>query len=133
MDRHQIYLINKILDDLTMKSETAIKSCFGFDKKASILNNRETNELISWLIKVQQEKTTPMRKKVIHQLCLMGMTTESGGIDFERQDNFIKNIGSRNPKRKSLPKMGYKMTLDILNQVDAMLKKDIEKKANQVK
>ena len=129
MDKTQIWLIKSLLEDVSLTSEAAIKARFDNGKKADELTNAETNHLIAWLKQVQQEKIKKPRNKIYHLLCLMGMEDEAGKIDFKRQHAFVQKIGTNNPKQKKIGQLSLKEVLAVLTQVEAMVKKDIEKKS----
>lgn len=65
-----------------------------------------------------------MRGKVIHYLCLLGYTDDSGQADYGRINEFIVNIGSRNPRRVILNYLYKDELLAVLNQVEAIYKKE---------
>jgi len=92
------------------------------------LNPLEANLLFVQLKELANKVRRQMAKKIIHGLCLCGMTTERGYPDYERINDFVKNIGSRNPKRKkNIHFLTHEETLAVLNQVQAMTRKELSK------
>jgi len=91
------------------------------------LTNAEINLVMKYLQEVQNDKKEAMTKKIIHKLCLYGMTTVGGRPDMDRIQKFIVSIGSRNPKRKKLYALNAQETLKVLNQVSMMVEKEINK------
>lgn len=94
--------------------------------KTSELTHVEAEKLIEHLIKQREEKCRPMRAKVIHLMCLMGYVNEKGNADYDRINAFIKNIGSRNPRKKNLYWMNVQTLYAVLNQVQAMYNKSLK-------
>ena len=73
-----------------------------------------------------------MRGKIIHFLCLMGMTKPSTDksksvADYDRINAFIQEIGSRNPRGKILNYLYEDELKAVLNQVEAMYRKELER------
>lgn len=71
-----------------------------------------------------------MRGKIIHYLCLMGMTELSADKtkmvpDYDRINAFIQEIGSRNPKGKILNYLYEDELQSVLVQVEAMYRKEL--------
>lgn len=93
----------------------------------SEMANPEGNTLIRRLIDLQQDKIRPMRKKIIHLLCVYGMTDDKGQGDLTRMNEFVKNIGNRNPRKKKLFYLNIHETLQVLNQIEQMVKKELKK------
>lgn len=104
-----------------------LQAAIGQTKKIDHLTHMEANLCIKHLKSIQYNLVQPMQRKVTHLLCLAGMIKEDGKPDYQRQDIFIKTIGSRNPKQKPLKWLGYKETLDVLNQVDVIVKKELNR------
>lgn len=72
-------------------------------------------------------KRQPMRNKIIHYLCMLGYTDPGGRPDYERINNYIKNIGSRNPRKVILNYLWYEELIEVLNQVEERYKKEAAK------
>lgn len=130
IERVKVKQIYALLDDLQMKrrKEEMVGIATGQrTTHVSEMGNAEANLLIRRLQDLQQDKIRPMRKKIIHLLCVYGMTDEKGQGDLNRMDEFIKNIGNRNAKRKKLFYLNIHETLQVLNQVEQMVKKELKK------
>jgi hypothetical protein len=130
MEAQQKKIIYAILHDINMIDnigEVIIAATNGDCRKFEELNHLGGNQVIKHLKEVQQAMIKPMRSKIIHYLCVAGFVKSDGTMDYGRQDVFIKSIGSKNPKQKALAWLGYKETLDVLNQVEMMLKKELNK------
>ena len=127
MEAQQLKIIESILSDLSLSESTAISAISSTKTKLDELTHLDGNLLIKHLKERQQIAIRPMRGKIIHLLCVLGMIKEDGSMDYHRQDAYIKGIGSRNPKRKALAWLNFKETLSILNQVEAMVRKDLNK------
>jgi len=89
------------------------------------MNIEEAAELINYLKSELKTRWYPMRNKVVHLLCLYGMTKEDGKPDYYRIDGFIKNIGKNNPKKKKLNYLSVQEVLKVLNQVEVMVNKEL--------
>jgi hypothetical protein len=133
MTRGQNKVIHGLLAQLTpanqlseCKADFANTVSQGRTNKTSELTAEEAATLINSLKQERDRRTKPMRGKIIHLLCLMGYTHEDGEADFDRINNFVKNIGKNNPKKKVLYWLTIKETLAVLNQVEAIYKKSIK-------
>lgn len=130
LERTKVKQIYALLDDLAMKhcKEDMVGVITGQrTTHVSEMSNKEGNTLIRRLTNLQQERIRPMRKKIIHLLCVYGMTKDNGQGDLDRMDDFVKNIGARNPKKKKLFYLNHHETLQVLNQVEQILKKELKK------
>ena len=130
LERRKVKQIYALLDDLKLKEQKPemVASITGErTTHVSEMRNGEGNLLIRRLQDMQMDKILPMRKKLIHLLCVYGMTDDDGKGDLERMDAFIKSIGSRNPKKKGLFYLNINETREVLNQVEAMMKKELAK------
>lgn len=88
------------------------------------MENKKTNIANPELYNAMNEERRKMRGKIIHLLCLIGMT-KAGKPDYDRINEFIVNIGSRNPKKKILNYL-YKDELnDVLVQVESMYQNEL--------
>lgn len=85
----------------------------------------EINLMLVALRNAREDVVHTMRKKIIHHLCVYGMTDAAGKPDMKRIDSFIKGIGSRNPGCKSIWRLSRDETLKVLNQVEVMVRKTI--------
>lgn len=62
--------------------------------------------------------------KIVHLLCLMGYTNEEGKADTIRINNYIKGIGSNNPRQVILPFLYEKELEPIVTQIEARYRKE---------
>lgn len=85
------------------------------------------NLLIKLLDEKEKEKIKKMRSKILHLLGVYGMTNDAGKLDLPRINEFVKHIGSNNPKKKILNFLNYKETHAVLNQVEAIVNKELKK------
>jgi hypothetical protein len=130
LERTKVKQIYALLDDLKMKNrkEQMVGVTTGQrTTHVSEMSNAEGNTLIHRLTNLQQERIRPMRKKIIHLLCVYGMTKDDGNGDLDRMDQFVMNIGARNPKKKKLFYLSIHETLQVLNQIEQMVKKELKK------
>ena len=70
--------------------------------RLSEMEDEEIKQLLTHLDTEDKRLRHPMCKKVIHLLCLTGMVKADQSPDYERINDFVQNIGSRNPKAKVL-------------------------------
>lgn len=97
---------------------------------ASVRNNNSIKDvtdlqlqnLIRSLKKRQEEQMKPMRGRIIHQLCTLGMTNTEGKADFEKINEYIKNIGKNNPRQVSLNYLYYNELKKVAKQIEAWAK-----------
>lgn len=130
LDPYKIKLIHILLKETKLVDVTdklVIDFSSGRTTHVSDMSNSEANLLTHYLNKIKEEKITRMRKKVIHLLCVFGMTTSYGTPDIDRIQVFIKGIGSRNPKKKGLYHLSTSEIRSVLNQVEQMVNKTLAK------
>ena len=121
-------LINRMCTDLKMELAKVIEIAVNVQTSdLDSLTNTEINLVMKYLQEAQDGKKIVMTKKIIHKLALYGMTDDQGRPNMERIQKFIKGIGSRNPKKKSLFALSASETLSVLNQVSKMVDKEINK------
>lgn len=121
-------LINRMCNDLKMEISEAIEIAVNVKTdKLDSLTNAEINLVMKYLQEAQDGKKEPMTKKIIHKLCLYGMTDAAGRPQMDRIQKFVQNIGARNPKRKKLHALTTAETLSVLNQVSKMVDKEVNK------
>lgn len=77
--------------------------------------------------RIISESERKMRGKIIHYLCMMGFTTATNRPDFNRINEFVENIGNRNPKKKILNFLYEKELQEVLVQVEQMYRKELGK------
>jgi hypothetical protein len=94
----------------------------------------EARELIRHLQeknKKNQPDLKPMRGKIIHYLCLLGYTLANGKADFDRINEFIKGIGSNNPRKVILNYLRYDELYKVVNQVEQMYRNETNRAAKK--
>lgn len=65
-----------------------------------------------------------MRGKIIHIMCTAGgYTLPDGKADYDRINNYIKNIGSRNPRKVILNFLYHKELEQVLTQIEQIFTK----------
>lgn len=95
-----------------------------FDEAKALIRHLKGNEKTPW----QRTKA-----KIINHLCrVCGFVTGANEPDYERIDQFIQNIGSRNPERKILRKLSYLEMCHVCTQVVAMGKHETERWIKQI-
>jgi hypothetical protein len=93
--------------------KTTIKTGLKHDPKTVILNTKPAFN--------NDEKAVKMRKKILHILGLYGMVTGENKLDYDRINDFIVNIGSRNPDKKQLNYLTNSELVAIVTQVEQMV------------
>lgn len=127
----QNIVLHALLGELQMttyKADLVSRVTQGRTISSKELSVEEADQLINDLKAEKEVRVKPMRGKVIHYLCLCGMVDVEGNPDFGRINNFIKGIGSNNPKGKSLLQLSIDETRKVLNQVQAMYTNTLKKK-----
>lgn len=130
MDSYKIRQIYRLLAEVGLKdnkNQYVSEWTSGRTTHVSDLTNAEANLMIQALNDMRDQHLMGMRKKIAHLCGLYGMTHADGRLNYERINKFIKNIGSRNPKKKILWYLNRKELLAVLNQVEAMVKKEFKK------
>lgn len=85
----------------------------------------ETEALLRYLQDTHSQMCKPMRGKIIHYLCLLGYTVGKDQADWNRINEFIKGIGSNNPRKVQLNFLYYSELPKVVTQVEAMYKKEL--------
>lgn len=67
--------------------------------------------------RVVTEPEKQMRGKIIALLVQLGYTDEKGNADFQAINNYIQEIGSRNPRRQILNYLYHHELVEVLTQV----------------
>lgn len=88
------------------------------------MENKKTNIVNPDQYNAMNEERRKMRGKIIHFLCLMGMVKQ-GKPDYDRINEFIINIGSRNPKKKILNYLYHDELQEVLTQVESMYRNEV--------
>lgn len=125
---YKITLIKRLAAETETKLEPwVLQYSEGFSEDINDLSNVQLNLLWKALQEKQVDQISRMRKKIIHQLCLYGMTDVAGKPDMKRIQAFVQGIGSRNPHKKNLFRLSKNECRNVLNQVEVMVKKTIHK------
>lgn len=95
--------------------------------RSSEMDVDEAATLITFLELEKERRCKRMRGKIIHLLCVYGMTKEDGTADYDRINAYVREIGSRNPEKKNLFYLTATQTHDVLNQIESMVKKELSK------
>lgn len=127
MDTYKLKQIHRLSKETGIHIDTAIVAITKDKKSIETLTDVQINLVLKYLMDALRNQKRPMQRKVIHLLCLYGMTTTDSKPDMTRIDRFIRNIGSRNPRAKGLYSLNHKELHDVLNQVDRMVSKEIYK------
>lgn len=120
--------IHGLLTDLNlmdMKEDVILSVTDGNKSDSRDLTNLEANMVLRKLQEIREDRVKKMRGKIIHLLCLYGMT-EAGQPDYKRINKFIQNIGVRNPKRKVLYNLSPGEMRNVLTQVEIMVNKTLK-------
>jgi hypothetical protein len=96
----------------------------GRTESSSEMTAQECESLIGHLESEHRDKCKNVKAKVIFLLCKMGFTTANNQPDYERINNFIKNIGSNNPRKVILNFLYYNELCKVCTQVEAMDKNE---------
>lgn len=91
------------------------------------LNNVEVEAMLRYLQDEHSARCKPMRGKIIHYLCLLGYTVGNNQADWNRINDFIKGIGSNNPRQVQLNFLYYSELPKVVTQVEAMYRKETKK------
>lgn len=100
----------------------------GRETSSKKMTDREADKLIACLQSECKRRRQPMRNKIIHKLCLMGYVKEGTDTpDYDRINNYIQNIGNRNPKKKILNYLTYHELQQVVTQVESRYRKELKK------
>jgi len=127
MDAYKLKLINRICDELELQLSVAIKISLDKDIAVDELSHEQANLVHKYLMEEQNAKRSVMQRKIIHLLCLFGMTMPNGSPNMNRIRSFVKGIGSRNPKKLDLYSIPYKLLPGIITQIEMMVNKEMSK------
>lgn len=85
------------------------------------LTNFEGNKLIEHLSNEEKRANDPMRRKVIHIMCLMGYeVAATRQADYVRIDDFLQNrCGDHNPKKHRLRQLTHSELVGVLRVIEA--------------
>jgi hypothetical protein len=70
--------------------------------------------------------TLKTRNAILHYMALLGYEY-NGKPDYRRIDEFIKNIGARNPKKKALNALDRKELNEVCTQIKAMYEHEMKR------
>lgn len=80
--------------------------------------------LADYLGKEQNERRRPMRSAILHKMGLLGYTLPDGTLDYERVNEYIIQIGSRNPGKVILNYLYYDELQAVLTQLEQRCRKE---------
>lgn len=86
--------------------------------------------IVNYLQEEWNKRSKRPRGAVIHYLCIMpgyDFKTISGEPNYDKIDEFVKSIGSNNPKKKPLNKLNLLELNKVVTQIKAMYKKQLGK------
>lgn len=121
----RLHALLSMLNLMEVKGDLIRQYTQGRTLSSKEMDNLEALTLIKALEDEREQRSKKMRGKIIHYLCLYGMTREDGSADYPRINKFIREIGARNPKKKNLLYLDPKELLAVLNQVEAMYKREL--------
>lgn len=110
----------------SFKADIVASASNGRTESSKELYFTEAVSLIANLREKKKAKFGPMRKKVIHQCCMMGMVDDGDRPDYVRINKFVKGIGKRNPKKKELNQLNWKELIAVTTQVEAVYVKSLK-------
>jgi len=101
-----------------------IVASFSQDKTTSLraLGDTELIGLNIHLIQLDKERRMPMRKKIIHLMCLMGFTTSTDKPDYPAIDTWCL---AHTKAKKKLNALSYSELIDTTNQVETWYKREL--------
>lgn len=126
LNKHLHALLSQ-LNLLDQKADLVRRFTNGRTISSKEMSVDEARALITALEGDKEQRSKKMRAKIIHLLCLVGMTRPDGTADYDRINRFIENIGSRNPKKKKLLFLSPKELWAITCQIEVMYKKELQK------
>lgn len=124
----RLHALLNMLNLMEMKADLVRQYTNGRTLSTKDMDNVEALALIHALDGEREQRSKAMRGKIIHYLCLLGMTKPDGSADYERINNWVQNrTGSRNPRKKKLLYLTPKELLAVLTQVEVWYKKELVK------
>lgn len=126
LNKHLHALLSQ-LNLMDQKADLVAQFTNGRTMSSKEMSIDEARALIKALEDQKEQRTKKMRAKIIHLLCLLGMTLADGSPDYPRINRFVSGIGSRNPKRKNLLFLDPKETWAVLCQVEQMYAKELKR------
>lgn len=126
MTRNQLYTqIHLRLGLLGLKDQKGTMAMSYSRGKTDSLRAMSEGELIEFstaLIHMENKKLGPMRRKIIHLMCLMGYTRNNNRPDYEAINTWCK---THTRKKKRLNAFTYSELIEVTNQVEAWYKKEL--------
>ena len=104
------------LADISSNGRTESTKELTDDEFAAMLNHLEASE---------KKALDPSRRKILYYARELGMETPEGKADYPRINQFIQEIGARNPKRRKLYQLHRSELNAVLSQVEAIYKKEV--------
>ncbi len=89
----------------------------------------EVEAMLRYLQDSHSARCKPMRGKIIHYLSLLGYVDGQNRPDWNRINDFIKGIGSNNPRQVQLNFLYYSELPAVVSQVEQMYRKELKKLA----
>ncbi len=122
----RLHMLLSQLDLMEMKA-TLISDVTGNRTSSSKeMTHAEANLLIKSLQQERDSRVSKTQKKIIHLMCLLGFVKDDGKPNYSRINNYVKEIGSRNPGKKNLADLTPKEMNAVCSQVEAWYKKEVK-------
>jgi hypothetical protein len=130
MEQLKMRVVYALINKLGLQEQkNALVASFSATNNASLtdMSNQEANLLIAHLQGEEKRANDPMRRKIIHQLCLLGYTKpNTQSPDYERIDQFLKErCGNKNPKKHKLNQLTHSELIAVLGIIGARVKKEV--------
>lgn len=130
----QIKLMHALLNELNLmeqKRDLVLSTTGGRTDSSRGMSYDEAQALIESLQAEKANTIEPMRKKVIHLLCLLGYVDDIGKPNMRRIQYFVQNrTGKNNPRKKALHLLTIEETRKVLNQVTVIYNKELKRQTN---
>lgn len=130
----QMKRLHALLNELELmeqKSDLVLSATAGRSASSRELSYDEAQMLIGSLQDEKNKRIDPMRKKIIHLLCLIGYVDDTGKPNMKRINYFVQNrTGKNNPGKKQLSGLNAKETLAVLNVVTMFYHNQLKRQAN---
>lgn len=116
------FLINDLEMDQVAKSERVAYWTNGRTMSSKEMTDGQAESMIGDLSSIHRERVKKLRAKCVKCLADLGYKNGLGNMDWPRINNYIENIGTRNPKRQSLNQMSCKTLRAVAVQLAQRLK-----------
>lgn len=126
--KNQNKVFHQLISQLEIEDEKGyrIQLATGYRTNSSTELTEKEAALMIDNLKAERKKTMgKMQGKLIATLKLLGYVTDGYKEDWERIDNFIEGIGTKNPKKRKLWGLHKTELKAVLNQVEVRYKKTI--------